>query len=276
MSIKNYQDLMNYLDETWFNLTTKQTNNNYEVRLLRLKAYRDFLKAKKIYEDDEPNKKSYNLLTLAINTLMNRVKKDGELIDVRDIPYSDFVQLFLYLKSISTKVETELEYNCTNQLVKVLDSGNELEYDCNTRTNFSFRFDELEVLNADKGVEWITIDEGKIILIFYLNQKTPRLVQNYLKAEDDDKMPMLFNKVAMVNKGEEREIKLADYTQDDFKKVTKNLINSISPANEILFHDALNEQPTIYWEKKIKCSNPDCNNEDVVKIFEHQFEDFFI
>lgn len=276
MSIKNYQDLMNYLDETWFSLTTKQTKNNYEVRLLRLKAYRDFLKAKKIHDDDTGDEKAYNLLTLSINTLMNRVKKDGELIDVRDIPYTDFIQLFLYLKSISTKVNTELEYNCNNELTKKLDSGDDLNYSCNTRTNFTFKYDELEILNSDKDVEWITIDEGNIILVFYLNKKTPRLVQSYLKANDDEKISMLFHKVAMVNKGEEREIKIADSTQDDFKQKIKNVIDAISPTNESLFYKSLSEQPTAYWKKEIKCSNPDCNHEDVVEIFEHQFEDFFI
>jgi hypothetical protein len=277
MSIKNYQELMNYLDETWFSITTKQTGNNYEVRLLRLKSYRDFLKAKKIHEGDEDsNQREYNLLTLAINTLMNRVKKDGELIDVRDIPYTDFIQLFLYLKSISTKSSTELEYNCTNNLNKKLDAGDTLNYSCNTRTAFTFKYDELEILNTDKNTDFITIEEGKVILVFYLNKKTPKLVQSFLKANDDDRMSMLFNKVSMVNKGEEREIKIADDTQDDFRDKIKKVIDSISPTNEIIFHKSLSEQPTVYWKKEIKCSNPDCDKEDVVEIFEYQFEDFFI
>lgn len=267
---------MNYLDETWFSITTKQTNNNYEVRLLRLKAYRDFLKAKKIHEEESGDKKSNSLITLSINTLMNRVKKDGELIDVRDIPYTDFIQLFLYLKSISTKVNTELEYNCSNELVKKLDDGNDLNYSCNTRTSFTFKYDELSILNGDKDADWITIDEGNVILIFYLNKKTPRLVQNYLKAGDDDKMSILFNKVAVVNKGEEREIKIADNTQDDFQKKIKKVIDSMSPTNEGIFYKSLSEQPTVYWKKEIKCSNPDCNHEDVIEVYEHDFEDFFI
>lgn len=276
MDIKNINDILGFLSDNWYNFTTRFSKREYKVHAFNNLQIRNFYKQKEI-SLDEGLDNNVGLLKICREFLQDKVSYKNEIIDVGTLHYIDFMEIFLFHKSVSVGASTELEYTCTG-ITKDNDGQLILDEDgiplvCNNKIDFSFKGTDIQFNNVENSSYYnmLKIDNIKgsnISFAFYFKPYDLNNVIAFLESDIDRKVALLMDKMGVIVNDEETIIEFANPSEAE--KVLDELI--IEDINKFLIE--FEKRPVAYWSHNAKCAK--CGQDHELYIGEHEFEDFFI
>jgi len=263
MTIKDFNDLISQQQTNFTPLPYISIFNDLTFKVIPFtNAERlEFIKGLEIIKEaDEVDvlAKRYQYICDYINKFI--VDEKGNNVDVLQLHYFNFIELMLFLTSISSSSSMEYTYNCNNEV----QLGNET-VPCNTTIDFVHRLNELKILNKDKinNTKYVDIlvNESKVRLHFSVTTLVNLIedVNDVIAIEDiESGMMLVDNRVQ--NKSQEEKIKafLDILTDAQIEEISK----------------AMKDVPVLSWETKFTC--PSCGKEHNLIYNNSDLEFFFM
>jgi hypothetical protein len=272
MNFNDINDVFNFLDDNWFSLTTKYSNKEYKIKPFNNFQIREFHKQKEItINEDEPNLDA-KLLKLCRDFLQGKVKSGDQFITIGELSYFDFIEIFLYHKSLSAG-NVEIEFNCDNLINNPDNDDEDDKILCNTLIDLTFKYGDLKYtfLDNEEKLKHIFIKGQKNIdFVIYFKDYNVNNVIDFFNNDSDYSFTSLIDYIGILKGEEEQKITFTDEEQ----KIT--FVKKLDPESYDTFLNDYAQRPTIYWEKLLKCTNEECKKEHKLVFVETEFANFFV